>query len=131
MRTEALMARKKAVEKPRPEYLVTTPAFERPCSSCRASVLHALCGGWPTYLDPSPINAQGEAVALVSGLTTYELVTVEDGREPVWRHAARIRKPWPSRWFVHADHRCGFTWPPTLRDGRELAAASLKEHPDF
>lgn len=78
------------------------------CPRCGAAILSGLDddnAARTAHADPTPITALGEAVALVAGRGTYDLMTVA-GRKELWRrdewHIGGKRK-----WPVIPDHECG------------------------
>lgn len=72
-----------------------------------AGLDHDPCG-LPVTADPWPVDAMGEALALLAGRRTYDLA----GRmrlELNHRCASALARP--RRWPVVADHRCGQPLP--------------------
>jgi hypothetical protein len=93
---------------------ISRHAKSRRCSSCGMWVLAGLddprCAG-PAVVDTEPLNALGEAVALLTGRTTYTLARrgnhIElDHRNP-WAIAANNPEG-----DVVAEHTCRTTTPP-------------------
>lgn len=80
----------------------------RTCPRCQATVLAGLdadAAAIPVRLDPTALTEIGEAVALLQGRATYDLVTVKAGREIHERTAHHINKP--RRYSIFATHKCG------------------------
>lgn len=79
----------------------------KPCPSCRATVLAGLdadMAALPVRCDPTPLTEMGEAVALLQGRTTYDLLPTKTGRELHERTPHFISKP--RRYSVFATHKC-------------------------
>ena len=79
----------------------------RPCRTCRGTVLAGLdsdSAGIPVYCDPTPLSEMGEAVALLQGRITYDLLPSKTGRELHQRTPHFIAKP--RRYSVFATHKC-------------------------
>jgi hypothetical protein len=55
-------------------------------------------------VDPTPLTEFGEAVALITGRGTYDLVPADDRKELHCRNASHIKKP--RRYLVFGDHQC-------------------------
>lgn len=85
------------------------------CPGCRAKIVSGLNADWCAWdvaLDHGPVDALGEALAVLTGRTTYDLRPGSSPHTRVMeaRRAGRIangRKTWP----VHAEHRCGQPLP--------------------
>ena len=82
------------------------------CARCRHGVLRGWDADppvtqWLVELDPRPISADGEALALLAGRRTFDVVS---GRAVGRDTAGQIRRP--RSWPVHAQHTCGIAWPP-------------------
>lgn len=100
---------------------VSRTARGRLCKTCRSEVYVGLdadlCAGAVT-VDPRPLTALGEAVARMSGVTTYR-VSYSAGRMTIdYRDQWSIRGEHPEApdrtYDVVADHTCdGPTWPST------------------
>ena len=112
------------------------------CRTCRAPVLTGLDAetcAFDARVDPTPLTALGEALALLAGLRTYDLRIV--GRIPRIRRrnaAAINRRPagTPSAGFraadVVAEHRCNTPTADTLTTTPNLqppATHHVKEPP--
>jgi len=107
---------------------VTRTARPRTCPHCHRATLAALdeITTARVDLDPAPINAIGEAVAILSGRATYGIFygepTERDGREITYR-PADIRP-------IYATHRCHA--PPLPPEAKFLAQTrSLPTTDDF
>lgn len=81
------------------------------CRRCGSSVLRGLDNdraALPATVDPTPISAIGEVVAILAGAATYD-ITLGSRRAELHRrnrwHIPRRDNP------VLADHHCGTTWP--------------------
>jgi hypothetical protein len=83
----------------------------RTCTRCGAPILAGLDApraGLPVKADPTPLNSLGETVALLSGQTTYDLVTVAGRKELNYRDQITIAAP--RRHPVLAAHKCGMSY---------------------
>lgn len=79
----------------------------KPCPLCRATVLAGLDAdnaACPIRCDPTPLTEMGEAVALLQGRTTYDLLPAKTGKELHERNAYFIAKA--RRYSVFATHKC-------------------------
>lgn len=79
----------------------------RLCPTCRAPVLVGLDAdhlALKATCDPTPLSALGEAVALVTGRTTYTLTPGKDRKELDYRDEWRIANP--TRNPILAAHQC-------------------------
>lgn len=86
----------------------TRAATIRLCRTCRAPILAGLDAdraAITVYCDPTPLTPLGEAFAVITGRTTYDLFPGQDRRELWPREAAHITKP--RRFPVLAAHKCG------------------------
>lgn len=80
----------------------------RTCPACKAPILSGLdddIAARSVRADPTPIDRMGEALAVLTGRATFDLVPIE-GKRQLWRrdqwHIAGKR-----RYPVLAEHRCG------------------------
>lgn len=83
----------------------------RACRKCRQACLAAIdCDGLDAWLDPVPIHAAGELLALLDGRRTYSL---HAGREVVRRdrHWIRAYPAGAGQRPAFAAHRCGSPAP--------------------
>lgn len=81
----------------------------RLCRRCHAPILQGLDAdnaAMTARCDPTPLTEMGEAVALLQGRTTYDLVTVKAGRELHPRTTHFIQKK-ERRYLIVATHICG------------------------
>lgn len=79
----------------------------RACPLCRGPVLAGLdadTAARPVRCDPTPLTEMGEAVALLQGRQTYDLLPTKTGRELHERSPYFIEKP--RRYQVFATHKC-------------------------
>jgi hypothetical protein len=79
----------------------------KPCPACRATVLAGLDAdnaACPVRCDPTPLTEMGEAVALLQGRATYDLLPTKTGRELHQRTPHFINKA--RRYQVFATHKC-------------------------
>lgn len=90
------------------------------CPSCGAKILRGLNRdvlAFDTDLDHAPVDSLGEALAVLTGRTTYDLRRNSgQGHVMEARSAERIagRRFHP----VHAEHRCGQPLPAAVADRR-------------
>lgn len=99
------------------------PARASMCPSCGAHRIHGLDADWaalPAKVDPRPLTALGEALAIVSGLRTYDLGRYGSGYQLDYRDQGHVqsRPAGSGRSDVLAEHRCHLTLdhgPPVLR----------------
>jgi len=80
----------------------------RVCKKCGAPVLAGLdadIAALKVQIDPTPVDAVGEALAVLAGRGTYELHRSRHG------HQIHARYPWnitaPRKRPVYPGHRCG------------------------
>jgi len=104
-----------------PEHLICTPPRAAQCPKCRAKVLVCHSYGEPVQLDAAHINRQGERIALIMGLGTYQWGDTRD-EKCRRRNAGMIGREWPSTAWIHADHLCGWHWDKDYRDVRVQSA---------
>ena len=127
------------IAKARPGWLVediranARCAFRRRCPTCSAPVLTGLdadAAALTVTVDPQPIDALGEALAVLAGRATFEAWTAGPRVELEHRGAGRIafRPAGTSSVAVAAAHRCGSP-PPTAVTQRHTRPTS-KELPD-
>lgn len=98
------------------------------CPRCKHPVLSGLDddnAARTAHADPTPINAIGEALALLSGRATFDL-TSGDGKKQLWRRdqwniAGRRKYP------VLPEHRCG---QPLDAHAEQVPAAARYATPD-
>jgi hypothetical protein len=89
----------------------------RACTRCAVTCLAGLDAdraGLPVWLHPAPLNALGEAVALLLNIPTYSLHRRRNGLQADLRDTAAIRKRPTTIIEVMAEHRCGLTLPERL-----------------
>lgn len=82
------------------------------CRACGQPVLRGLDAdraALPATVDPHPVTAVGELLAVAGGAPTYDLWLGQRRAQLHRRHAAHIIGP--RRRPVLAEHRCGTTWP--------------------
>lgn len=106
---------------------VTRTAQHRRCTTCRARILAAIAYGMRVDVDPTPLNPEGELLALIAGRTTYRYA----GGELAWRAPADIRTQpaGASRTGdVVPEHRCG---SPPLPTGPGINLRTEKARPDY
>ena len=87
-------------------------AHARTCTRCGCTILTGLDANTCALAadaDPTPISPLGEAVALLAGSRTYDLVCT--GQRTELNHRDRHNIAGPRRWPVLASHRCGTQWP--------------------
>jgi len=87
------------------------------CPRCKATVLAGLdadIAALPVRLHPAPVNAHGEAAALLLAIPTYALLRRATRLEARLRDRAAIAARPPHIIAVHAEHRCGFALPAHL-----------------
>lgn len=80
----------------------------RTCPRCGAPVLLGLDAeraGTRAAADPTPIDAMGEAMALINGRATFDLMKTGGRMELNWRDAFAIEGE--RRWPVVPAHSCG------------------------
>lgn len=102
--------------------VVSRPVRTATCPTCKAKVWQGYdadrCGVLVT-VDHPPVDNLGEAVALLTGRRTFDLVPCRGSRggvigsELVERTALSISRPTPVRRPVHAEHRCDQPLPTT------------------
>lgn len=86
----------------------------RSCPDCGKTTLAGLdsdVAALPVYLNGAPLNAAGEAAALILGLRTFALVRRPSGLNADQRDSAAIRQRPPTIIDVLTEHRCGWYWP--------------------
>lgn len=91
------------------EHLISTPAKPARCQDCGAAILRGYEGGMPARVDPAPVNALGEILALVAGRWTYAM----RGGVLAYREDWHLRAGFPER-GVFVAHGCR-GWPPDTR----------------
>lgn len=95
----------------------------RLCPRCKTPTITGLdsdIAALAVRCDPTPLNAIGEAIALLGGRTTYDLAS-GPGRKELWpRNADHISVT--RRYPVLADHQCN-------RSLTQYAAALPERHP--
>lgn len=109
---------------------------------CGMTVLEALDdyrAGILVRCDPIPLSPAAELEALKAGRLTYELVTIGNDQELVWRSATRIRWRTTSQrgrlksWPVVATHVCGSGVPVAVvsdhRDRERLRHGQARSAP--
>lgn len=83
-------------------------AVRRGCPKCKTEIIYGVdadTAGIPVRCDPAPLTPLGEAVALLQGRKTYDLIKGKTGAEIHPRDETHIKKP--RRHPVHATHICG------------------------
>lgn len=105
----------------------------KPCPLCRATVLAGLDGdaaALPIRCDPTPLTQMGEAVALLQGRTTYDLLPAKTGRELHERTTHFINKP--RRYLVFAAHKCNNPLTAFMQHAEpETEVTPNDQHPPF
>jgi hypothetical protein len=104
----------------------------RTCPHCRTTVLAGLdadSAALPIRCDPTPLTLMGEAVALLQGRTTYDLLAVKTGRELYERTAYSIKKP--RRYQVFATHKCDNSLAAFIQQPAEPEAEADNDRPQF
>lgn len=108
------------------------------CRTCATRILTGLDddrAGFPVTVDPTPLDQTGEALAQLSGRTTYALTRRGDRYELDHRDASAIRhRPAGSGTFdVVPAHRCHAALPAveSAHRPRTRAAAGFREPPPF
>lgn len=81
------------------------------CRTCRAQVLTGLDNDWAALdatADPTPLGHQGEALAHLTGLTTYALRRRGNRYQLTRRDRWQVptRRNWPTSYDVVAQHQC-------------------------
>jgi len=98
----------------------------RRCRDCQTMVLAGLDAdqcAFATFVDPAPISALGEALAVLADRHTYDLRRVGPQFELDHRCALNISKrPADGTRDVHASHRCGASPLPDLPSAYDFAA---------
>lgn len=92
------------------------------CPRCRRSVMRGIMGlpcPWPVDAEPCPLSGEGEALALLIGLKTYELRWMWDHLEIDYREVSKLhwRPASDNQGFdILVEHRCKMppTWPTML-----------------
>jgi hypothetical protein len=111
------------------------------CPRCHQSVMRGLLAmptPWSVDVDPTPLTAEGEALAMLAGISTYKLQWIRDRYEIDKRDVSKIGfKPvtYNQGFDVLAEHHCGIPadWPtqpsqvPDPRDEHQL----LPDEPPF
>jgi hypothetical protein len=104
----------------------------RTCPACHTTVLAGLdadAAALPIRCDPTPLDALGEAVALLQGRTTYDLIETKTGRELYERSAHTIKKP--RRYQVFATHKCAESLAAFIQQPAEQKAEADHDRPQF
>lgn len=80
----------------------------RTCHRCRSPILVGLDADMcaiTVRADPTPLTQLGEAIAVLQGRTTYDLVSYDGRKELNPRNAHHIKSE--RRYTILADHHCG------------------------
>jgi hypothetical protein len=78
-------------------YFITSTARARICPRCREPIVAGICEGLNVRVDPYPAEPIIQALAVVLGRGTYELIN-----RTLWSHV----DPNPY-WPILIEHRCG------------------------
>jgi hypothetical protein len=103
----------------------------RLCKKCGSPVLVGLdadIAALKVEIDPTPINAVGEAVALLAGRGTYELHAARGARQIHCREEWNVRAPRTRP--VFPGHRCGQPLDAHLDTTHPRTAAPAAATPD-
>lgn len=104
----------------------------KPCPLCRATVLAGLDAdhaAMPVRCDPTPLTEMGEAVALLQGRVTYDLLPTKTGRELHERTPHFISKP--RRYPVFATHKCNNSLIAFIQHAEQKATVHNDDCPPF
>lgn len=111
------------------------------CPHCRRPIMRGLMGlpcAWPVDVEPTPLSGAGEALALLTGIKTYELRWMYDHYEVDYREVSKLhhRPASANQGFdILVEHRCGLpqTWPTMLSQLPHPHAESeaLPDEPPF
>ncbi|MEU8035694.1 hypothetical protein [Streptosporangium sp. NPDC049078] len=95
------------------------------CARCSKPILRGLDderAALPARVDITPVDEFGEALALIQGRMTYDLIGGAQKKELELRYEWHINKP--RRYPVHAAHKC---WTPPLATAPSQVPAILTE----
>jgi hypothetical protein len=117
-------------ERPAPRHLACSAPRPGTCPRCGGKILSALVHGEKVRMDAARLSRKGEAVALISGWSTYQW---GDSRDEHVRHrnTGMILSELPATAWIHADHRCGLVWAGEYLDTRVIHVPPTGIHPPF
>jgi len=109
--------------RPVPRHLICTRPTNITCMKCHRPVLYAIVYGEHVRMDPTHLSLKGEALALISGASTYQTGDTRDGAVRL-RSVEMISRGLPATAYIHPSHQCGMNWQ-DYSDGRSAAAPVL------
>lgn len=102
------------------------------CPRCSAPVLRGLDAekcALPVRVDVSSVDEMGEAIALLQGRATYDLVGGAQKKELEHRYEWHIRNP--RRYPVLAAHQCGSPLPAIPARAPEILTEAIDDRIPF
>jgi hypothetical protein len=115
------MAKTKRAE-PAPQYLISTTLRQVSCTRCGGPILAGHVRGERVAVDPIRLNRQGELIALLATLPTYQVAAFGRAKNRAFRRiASNIAGDWPPLDYIHPAHQCGRVYNAEQFDTREMS----------